>query len=365
MAVIIFAYEHPKSLIWWVAPTYSQAIDIGLRTIRNLGAGLVKKTSEAGTNPHIEFDNGSRVEFKSADRPDTLRGYSLDLLIVDEAGYVKDKVWSDVLRPTLVDRNGHAIIIGTPKGKNWFYKLYCQGINKEHNIESFTFSTEFNKKIQADEIKMMINSLPELTVRQEIYAEFLDDMGAIFRRVRRCIKGEFEEPNNDKRYVMGVDLAKYQDFTVITVLDNYGHLVYMDRFNQIDWNFQKERINQVYLKWKPQMVILDSTGVGDPINDDLVRAGLPIIPYNFTNETKKNLVQNLSIMIDKQEISFPNIEILISELEAYGYEITEAGNVRYGAPEGLHDDCVMSLGLAAMYFTKTQTRFLVGFGRKH
>lgn len=366
IAVITYALENPNSLIWWVAPIYAQAIDIGYRTIRNLlDNEYISKTSEGGVNPHIELVNGSKIEFKSADRPDSMRGYSLDLLIVDEAGYIKDKVWSDVLRPTLADRNGKAIIIGTPKGKNWFFNLYMQGKNKENGIESFTFTTFSNRFIPREEVEIMIKSLPEMTIRQEIYAEFLEGMGAVFRHIRENIKGGFEEPTINKRYTMGVDLAKHEDFTVITILDNEGHLVFFDRFNKIDWTFQKERIHQIYLKWRPNTVVIDSTGVGDPIFDDLVRAGMNVVGYKFTNESKKDLVQNLSILLDKGEISYPNIDELINELESYGYEISESGIVKYGAPEGLHDDIVMSLALAAFYYKRSNSKFLIGYGRKY
>ena len=105
--------------------------------------------------------------------------------------------------------------------------------------------------------------MPSDTFRQEFLAEFLDDSGAVFRRIRDAVKGDFEEPDHEnKRYTMGVDLAKHVDYTVLTVVDQFGHLCYLDRFNQIDYKFQKERIIATAKRWNAQ-VLLDSAGPGD------------------------------------------------------------------------------------------------------
>ena len=187
--------------------------------------------------------------------------------------------------------------------------------------------------------------MPSDTFRQEFLAEFLDDSGAVFRRIRDAVKGDFEDPDHEnKRYVLGVDLGKHVDYTVLTVLDQFGHLCYLDRFNQIDWKFQKERIIATAKRWNAQ-VLIDSSGLGDPIYDDLSNI-IRVKGYKFTNESKRKLISNLSIALEQGKITFPDHRELISELEMFGYEITQHGNIRYGAPEGFHDDIVIALALA-------------------
>ena len=156
--------------------------------------------------------------------------------------------------------------------------------------------------------------------------------------------GDFAEPEFGKKYVMGVDLAKHEDYTVISVLNHSGHLVYFDRFNKLDYTFQKRRIVHTARRYDAQ-VLIDATGVGDPIFDDL-RHLIRILPYRFTNKSKQELIMNLSLGMDKRVITFPENAALQTELEKFGYQISPNGNIIYAGTAGFHDDCVISLALA-------------------
>jgi phage terminase large subunit-like protein len=149
-----------------------------------------------------------------------------------------------------------------------------------------------------------------------------------------------------------VDLAKHVDFTVIIVLDQNGHLCYFDRFSQIDWTFQEKRIVEVAKKYNNARILVDSSGVGDPIYENLRRAGVQVEGYKFTNASKKDLIENLSIAIENKTISYPDIPVLLSELGLFGYKISQAGITTYNAPDGYHDDSVIALALACWYQNK-------------
>jgi hypothetical protein len=145
---------------------------------------------------------------------------------------------------------------------------------------------------------------------------------------------------------MSVDLAKHQDFTVCYLADRKTNkIVFQDRFNQIDWGFQKTRIRSLYDRFNCSEMIIDSTGVGDAIYDDLRNGGINVRSFKFTGTTKNPLIQNLSVAIDNRSISFYPFKELISELEIFGYEVSPMGAIRYNAPDGYHDDCVISLAL--------------------
>jgi len=94
------------------------------------------------------------------------------------------------------------------------------------------------------------------------------------------------------------------------------------------------------------MAVVDATGLGDPIFDDLRRVGVHARAFKFTNSSKKELIDRLCVVIEQRLITFPDIIELIDELKTYAYELTTARNIKYSAPEGMHDDCVISLGLA-------------------
>jgi hypothetical protein len=287
------------------------------------------------------------IQFKSADNADTMRGDAVCVVWMDEGGQIQEDRWTMELRPSLMDTHGKAIFTGTPKGKNWYFHLWTRGQDKhQSDYESWAFSSYTNPYLDPKEIDEFKRDMPELAYRQEILAEFLDDVGSVFRNVRSCVKGVLEDPQPGKRYVAGCDLAKHEDFTVIIVLDESGHVCFCDRFSQLDWVFQSKRIVDVCRRYNNARLLLDSTGVGDPIYDNLRRSGLSVEGYKFTNASKKDLIENLSIQIDNQTVSYPDIPVLISELGLYGYTVSRAGVTSYNAPQGYHDDTVIALALA-------------------
>lgn len=293
------------------------------------------------------------VWFRSCDNPDSLRSEGVDVLWMDEGGQIKEDAWTLALRPALMDKKGIAFFTGTPKGKNWYFQLWTRGQDKtQTDYESWAFPSTNNPYIDPHEVEEFARDMPQMAYKQEILAEFVDDVGSVFRKVDGCIKGVLEAANPAaKAYYMGVDLAKYMDFTVLSVLDHDGHLCAFDRFKQIDWVFQRKRILNLAEKYRAR-VFIDSSGVGDPVYDELLRYNVMVSPFKFTNASKKELIENLSIRIENKDISYPEIPVLINELKLFGYTRSPTGLYHYGAPEGYHDDCVISLALAAWQVSK-------------
>jgi len=333
-----------KNLVWWVAPQYSQTKIGWDMALTFLNYDLVKSLNRSELC--ITFINGSELWFKSADNPDALRGRGIDFLVIDEAATVKREAWENALRPSLSDTSGKAVFISTPKGHNWFFELWTRGNDPQfQDYKSWKYPTEANPYIPKSEIEEAQRTLPDNVFRQEYMAEFLENVGSVFRNVRVCIRGAFEEAKENKHYVMGADLAKHQDFTVCVVLDDSGHLVAFDRFSELDWVFQRKRLVNLAQRYNARLLI-DSTGVGDPIYDELRREQIRVDGYKFTSASKADLIENLSMRIENQTVSYPEIPELINELELFTYTMGQSGTIRYSAPEGYHDDCVISLALA-------------------
>jgi hypothetical protein len=309
--------------------------------------------SESRATHTLTLFGDREIQFKSADNADTMRGDAVCVVWMDEGGQIAEDRWTMELRPSLMDTHGKAIFTGTPKGKNWYFQLWTRGQDKQQSdYESWAFSSYTNPYLDPKEIDEFKRDMPELAYRQEILAEFLDDVGSVFRNIKGCVGGSLEEPIAGKRYVAGCDLAKHEDFTVICVLDEKGHLCFFDRFSQLDWVFQSKRIVDICKRFNSARLLLDSTGVGDPIYDNLRRSGITVEGYKFTNASKKDLVENLSICIENKAITYPDIPVLISELGLFGYKISPAGVTTYSAPDGYHDDTVIALALAAWQIRK-------------
>ena len=327
---------------WVVAPTYPLSQE-DWRTLKDLmPTELIR--NELKAERKFVFLNGSEIEFKSADNEAGLRGAGLNWCILDEASRIKEDSWN-ALRPALSDKRGKGIFISTPKGKNWFYRMYLLGKKGKENYESWKFPSDTNPYFPTEEWEETKSNYPADWFSQEYEANFLDDVAAVFRGLRDRIGGKLEDYNSSKNYYAGIDLAKYQDFTVITILDDDKHLCYFDRFNRIDWKIQKVKILKILNDYHAQAFI-DSTGVGDPIFEELRTKYSEIYGLKFTNESKQNLIVALQVAFEKEEITFPKIECLIDEFEAFEYEMLLNGRVRYNAPQGYHDDCVISLALA-------------------
>ncbi len=290
----------------------------------------------------------SVCDFRSADIPENIEGFGYKIIFLNEAGIIlKDEyLWHNAIEPMILDYCGKVIIGGTPKGCNLFYTLYLRAQERD-DWKAYHYTTYDNPYLQKEEIDRIVSEMPERVVRQEIYAKFLEDNAGVFRNVRKCIKGQLEEPQKDKTYVIGWDPAKYQDFSVITVMDREERrVVWFERFNNVDYAIQLARLEAIAKKYNDAYVVMDCTGVGDPLLEQAKRRGLQVEGYQFTNTTKQNLIDNLIVAIEQEEISFPEIKPLINELELFEYEMTKAGNIKYSAPEGYHDDCVISLALA-------------------
>ncbi len=330
---------------WFVAPTFPLSRETWTDFLKVCPPELIRDVHKGERS--IALINGSLLEWRSGNDEMALRGAGLDFVIIDEAARLKQESW-EALRPALSDRQGRAILISTPKGRNWFFDMFTRGQDPgQPDYASWQFPSNTNPYFPPEEWEVAQRDLPELVFRQEYMAEFLEDAASVFRNIEKCATGALAEPVAGRRYVLGVDLARLVDFTVLTVMDvEARQVVAWDRFNSVDWLIQKERIKNMASRYNQAMIVIDSTGVGDPILEDLRRAGLRVQGYKFTNESKTQLVEALMLAFEKEEIHFPPIGVLINELRAFEYEMLPGGTIRYQAPEGHHDDCVISLALA-------------------
>jgi hypothetical protein len=293
----------------------------------------------------IKFPNEGTIEFYTGERLDSLRGRKFHFAVIDEASFIPnlEDGWLNSIRATLTDYKGRALFLSTPKGKNYFYSLFLKGLNKEQDWESFKFTTYDNPYIDISEIDDAKRQLPIVVFEQEYLANPAENSANPFGStyIRQCTYPISE--NNP--VVFGIDLAKSFDFTVIIGLDKNGSVCYFDRF-QKDWRQTKQVINNL----PKASILMDSSGVGDPIFEDLQRDGLDITGFRFTATSKQQLMEGLAIGIQQRKVSFPEGPIT-SELEIFEYTFTGNG-VRYSAPSGFHDDCVMSLALAWQHYTR-------------
>jgi len=348
-----------RSMGWVAAPTYDLANRVFSQMVVSVASHLrhrIIKISESDHRLLLRNLGGgiSEVRAKTCDNPVSLLGEGLDWLIVDEAARIKPEIWQNYLSQRLIDRKGWALMISTPKGKGLFYELWRrgqeQGQTADPDYASWCAPSWDNPLLDEAAIEAERERLPARVFAQEYGAEFLEGSGSVFRNVRDCARGTFEEPKPGVSYFGGLDLAKIEDFTVFVIMNRAREVVFVDRFHRLDWSLQVTRIKAAAARYNHCRVLVDSTGKGEPVFEALRVEGVNAEEHTFTSRSKTDLVNNLALRLEKKEIVLPRPELWpegIEELEGFQYSVTDSGNVRTGAPGGTHDDCVIGLALAA------------------
>lgn len=343
----IMARTEP-GVCYYVLPTYRQAKQVVWDALINdhIPPEIYEKKNDSELA--IYYKNGVIQRFVGSEDPDKHRGTNPFDVVFDEYAEQTAAIWEAIFQPVLMENGGTATFVFTPKGKNHAWKLLQMA--KDNPL---WFVSEKGVKDTSvfglEELNEIRRNTPQALFSQEYEIAFNEAAGAFFRRITNNLYDKEQQQPEYGDFQLGVDLAKYQDFTVLTPFNLNTFRAYpQDRFNQIDWNLQKARIEATALRFKARVKI-DATGVGDPVVEDLKSRGLNITDEDaikFTEVSRMNLLNNLAMLLEQDKIQIPNDQGLIDELESFQYSLSPLGKIKVGVPEGLHDDRVFSLALA-------------------
>ena len=338
---------------WWVAPIYKQA-EIAYRRFKR--ALPAETYSPNDSKLLLTLANGTLIWFLSGDRPDSLYGEDVYAAVIDEASRFREDAWYAV-RSTLTATRGPLRIIGNVKGRrNWFYRLAREAeLGEDPNLH-FSKITAYDA-VQAihpsgqpilhpDEIADAKRRLPA-HIFEELYLGIPSaDEGNPFG-IQHLLACAMDRLAPGPAVAYGIDLARVQDWTVLIGLNAEGKMCVVDRWQRESWQRTYERLCALLPEDTEATAWADSTGVGDEPVERLA-AVRRVEGIKFSLPVKQSLMEGLAVGIQSHEIGilrgsapFPVYE----EAEQFEYEITRT-SVRYSAPEGLHDDCVMALALA-------------------
>jgi len=349
--IIKKAFER-VGIYYYFFPTYSQGEKIiwdgvdkdGFKFLDHIPQEVIGDKND--TKKRVRFVNGSILQIIGTDNIDSIVGTNPIGCVFSEYSIQDPRAW-DFIRPILAENGGWAVFAYTPRGLNHGWKLLQQARTEPnwfHEVLTVDDTEAISKEVLEEEERQM----PPDLFQQEYYCKFLDGASQFFRRIKENTWAGTLNVEDWKTYQLGVDLAKFQDWTVITPFDRHTFQAgTQERFQRMDYVLQKSRIESASYRFNKARLILDSTGVGEPIFDDLTGKGLPVTPYHFTENTRNDLLNNLRILLEQDRIKIPDDEVLINELRSFQYElIGERGKTRIRVPGGVHDDCVMSLALA-------------------
>lgn len=358
---------------WWVAPVSDQALIAFRRMCRSLPPEMYRANISLKT---ITLITGSVIWFKSGDKPNSLYGEDVYGVVLDEASRMKEDAYIAV-RTTLTYTRGPIRIIGNVRGrKNWFYKMARKaqrdqelGVKGEMGYHKIVASDAVAAGVlDAQEIEDARSQMPEVWFRELYFAEASDDGGNPFglQHIEAVIRPETFRGSGvvstKAPRSWGWDLARKRDYFVGIGLDEDGAICRFVRHHHMPWGEVK---NTIVSQTGNLPALIDETGVGDPIVEDVQRMlgfhvehGKPVEGCNaqgyiFTPASKQRLMEGLAAGIQGRTVWIAD-NVVRMELDQFEFEYTRTG-VKYSAPEGYHDDCVCALALARMCFSVVPT----------
>jgi len=309
----------------------------------------------------IGLSTGGRFTVKSYEKPRSWLARGRDFVGLDEAAQIKDRsIVDQYIRPSLSDRMGGMMAISTPFGEGYFKEEFDKGIRGEPGFQSFRAPSNSRPDFPRAEWIEAKRSLPDRIFRQEYEAEFLEGEGIVFRGFTQASTARWQDgPIPGHIYVVGVDLAIVDDFTVICIFDvTTRSVAHMIRINQVDYVLIEELIAEASRKWGFAPIIVDAT------NNDAVAQHLSlktfwteVVQFKFTQLSKREIIHSLSVAIENSEVALLDRDQnddharamanhMADEFGCYGYDRTAAGTIRLGAPAGRHDDIPTAVALA-------------------
>lgn len=304
------------------------------------------------------------IEMKSAKDPESLVGSGLDLLVITEAGLVKDIAWDAYLQPRLFSPGRHGMVIaaGTPKGRNWFFREF-QNITEKMRREgdacdswAMQAPTWMNPYVDRQRLREAWDNMPDLARRQEIKAEFVGASGGVFFGVRDAVVDP-RLVTVSLPLVLGIDWGKRRDATVFSLLEFGGQMMQLERLFKVGYVNQLELLDdfiaQIFTDYgieSQQLIIApERNSMGEVLCEQLQRKyGDQVWPFWTGAPSKRDMIDRLAVDIQTRGVGLLDDQQLLNELEIFEWGYTSAGNLVYHAPDeaGAYDDCVMSTAIA-------------------
>lgn len=379
--VVIKRVGAPKrgGLFQWIAPTYRQCQPVyrDLKYVFQSMGQLVAHNSQA---LQLDLATGWRVDFRSTEAAENIRGDTPDEIVVDEIGQIEDEKYDEIIRPSIMTTQAPVTFLGTPKGRRGIgYKMWVRGQSDPTTgrpldplYKSWRFTCYDATFIPRSEIEEAKRTMSDRAFRQELMAEFLDTSGVVFENVR----ARRATPIEGEPVGIGADWAKDVDYTwfvatgcvsgAIQAVQRLPHRVSYIEQVRLLVEFCKQFQGRGYF------VCHDKTGVGNAIDDILLQqfgeffqSEINLESFIFTTKTKNEIVEEGIVAFEAGQLGFvragenePVYETLIREHEEFALDVSERGKISYGAPDGLHDDAVM----ATLLSNRARRRVAAGIG---
>ena len=371
--LLYWLLQKPNQKGAWISPIYNQAKKV-FQELSDASNSIIQQSNKAELT--IKFINGSTLQFLSSERADSVRGFSFNYMVVDEAAYVNERGFETAILPTLTAIGKKCLIISTPKSKNWFYKYYLKGINDSIEYISFRGKSTDNPYIDQSFIAEQRLSLPNDIFRQEYEAEFTDAGSEVFRGVEQaCIVPQYNKQDKSSRCFAGIDVGLSNDYSVLTILNEAGRVLLIDRLRGENISTIANRFNDILSRFRIEGGYVEENGIGAAMRDLIIPRNRRIRGFTTTQDSKTQIVRTLISDLEAGILELPTKELepeMFKELTLYTYKLSNNGKLSFSHPNGIHDDLVDSLMLAnkarneirsnKMYISPAKQQYKPSFG---
>ena len=341
--LLYYSINNPRTTLLWVSPYYSMAVKVLSQILDAIEFTPITKEANK-SEKIITLINGSRIYFRSAEKPETIRGLSIDYCFIDEAQDVSDDAFNKSILPTLSAKGKKCLIAGTPKSKNWFYLYFQRADDKNYN--SYTAPSTISPYISEDFIKEQKESLPPSIFNQEFLAQWQEGDGEVFTNIDDVCNLSDWRGTKD-RTVGGLDIGTKQDYTVLTIMDTSGRIVYMWRERGLEYSAIVDRVVYLCKQYRTELYV-EANSIGDAVYEMIKKKYKSVKPFITSNTSKENIIRRLISDISDLGLELPSPNLfapLYKELQMFQYKYLPSGRITYQAMSGYHDDCVMSLAI--------------------
>lgn len=359
-----YAQKYKNILVWVVGPTNKHTEEAERMVLEILDSQEGVIVSRKESEREYLLYNGTRIQFKTGAKPNNLRGPNVHFVWIDEAAFGSFEMFKEIIKRTSATK-GKIIVTTTPWGKNWFFdECLAAGMPKKAPYGEFEDEkkrrfvshrkTEEFPWVDEEDLEDARQRMGKTEYEQEYEAKFTARINAAFKKINYHWK--ICTYQAQRKYIMGVDLGKSQDYTAIVIIDSKGYVVYCRRWKDIQYTEGIKLITGAWKDWGHPPLVVDESNVGTFVIEKLQKKGMSVHGVNFNSAKIKNdVVQAHQMSLDTGRFTLPHPEsehapqdadVLREEHEEYRVFITDKGRISYSAPKGEHDDMVIASTLA-------------------
>lgn len=339
--------EYKNSSTYFISPTLNQSREVFKNIVQYIRDIPCYENINNQTLT-ITFNNGSSINFKSAQQREALRGFTCKgkgLLIFDEAAFLGEDIFALCLPYTNVNNNS-IIYASTPLFKSGtFYELY----NDADKVGVTTIDTgdyDLSMFLPEEKKDFYRKTMSTQQFNAEILGQFIEEYSGVFGDFSGVIGNEVDASNS---YYIGIDWGSGQggDYTAISVFNHHKQQVDLSYFNDKDVEQTMDEVCRMVDKWHPKKLTVEKNSIGSVFGDLLRRrVSMPVTFFVTNNDTKNKIINKLQVGIQNRTIQLLDDKEQKMQLAMYQVESTPTGKVTYNAQRGSHDDIVIADAIA-------------------